>query len=288
MLIKDKDILANDNQESQPEQPQKPEVRGINKENMSEAWGDAFDYYLRGITSRYLQFGGRATRLEFWGFAVVASLVYIPLYFLGDYIDMPILPLYYALATIIPSAAVMSRRLHDIDKRAGGYLLLSAILLILEFLFPYYTLIPALVWCVVVIRLLSRPTNFDAELYGNPNEDDEIYGVDNEPIIAKFKLIALIMTMLWFGYACVMFDNWRRQAEQKGTIDQILEDVVTAGETASLTPEQIESAQNIMKQTLRQMQGKSVSDKEIKASIQQAIQAVIPVNDIASDEENTD
>ena len=34
------------------------------KAHMREAWGDAFDYFLVDITKKYLEFRGRATRLE--------------------------------------------------------------------------------------------------------------------------------------------------------------------------------------------------------------------------------
>ena len=66
---------------------------------MRTAWGDAFDYYLRGITEKYLNFHGRASRLEFWGFMVASGIVFFPLYGLSIYVDMPMLVYYYYLAT---------------------------------------------------------------------------------------------------------------------------------------------------------------------------------------------
>ena len=81
MLVKDKDILVEDpekkdgdNAEKSPA-PQKPQRPKIKKENMRAAWGDAFDYYIRGITEKYLLFRGRASRLEFWGYAAGRNYV---------------------------------------------------------------------------------------------------------------------------------------------------------------------------------------------------------------------
>lgn len=95
---------------------------------MRAAWGDAFDYYIRGITEKYLMFRGRASRLEFWGFAVAAGIMWIPLYFVGEYAEMPLLPYYFSLATLLPTVAVTARRLHDINKNAALYLIPGAVL----------------------------------------------------------------------------------------------------------------------------------------------------------------
>lgn len=134
MLVKDKDILVEDpekkdgdNAEKSPA-PQKPQRPKIKKENMRAAWGDAFDYYIRGITEKYLLFRGRASRLEFWGYAAAAGIMWIPLYFVGEYAEMPLLPYYFALATLLPTVAVTARRLHDINKNAALYLIPGTVL----------------------------------------------------------------------------------------------------------------------------------------------------------------
>ena len=272
MLIKDKDILVQDENTSETADAPKPLPKGINKEHMSEAWGDAFDYYLRGITSRYLKFHGRATRLEFWGFAVVASLLYLPLYLFGQFVEMPMLPYYYALATLIPSFAVMARRLHDINKRSLVYLVIMAALLVLMFLFPMYTLLPLIIWAVIMIRLLSRPTDMEDGLYGEPNEDDEIYGADNEPIIAKFRLLAIMMTCIWVMMTGVVFDNWSRQAEYKGTRNQILEEVEALAEKENLSAEQTALAKKIMEATFKQLQGQAISEEKIHELISHIVE----------------
>lgn len=274
MLIKDKDILVQE-EKSDNNESLRPNQRGIAKEHMSEAWGDAFDYYLRGITTKYLQFRGRATRLEFWGFAVVASILYIPLYFLGYYADVPLLPYYYALATLIPTFAVTARRLHDINKRSAVYLAVLAVLLALYFIVPQYTVLPMVIWAVVMTRLLSHQTVEDDGLYGEANDDDEIYGSDNEPIIAKFRLLTLIMSAIWLIATGVLFDNWSRQAEQKGTIEQILEEVEAQALKEHLSLEDVEKARLTMISLLKQLQGQAISENKKQELILKAVRSVL-------------
>lgn len=274
MLIKDKDILVQSDENVAGEDVKRPAPKGIKKENMSEAWGDAFDYYLRGITAKYLQFRGRATRLEFWGFAVVSSLLYIPLYILGDFVDMILLPYYYALATLIPSFAVTARRIHDINKRSVVYLAITAVMMVFMFLNPAYASLPALGWSVFMIKLLSKPTDEEDGLYGERNEDDEIYGSDNEPIIAKFRLLALLMSAIWIIATGVLFDNWSREAEQKGTIEQILEEVETVAKKEMLSGDDVIQAQAAMKKILRQLQGQAISEKKKQELILQAVHSI--------------
>ncbi|MCM1324483.1 MAG: DUF805 domain-containing protein [Acetobacter sp.] len=274
MLIKDKDILAAKDDNDAQEITQAPARRGISKENMSEAWGDAFDYYLRGITAKYLQFRGRATRLEFWGFAAVSSILYIPLYLLAQFTDMLLLPYYYALATLIPSFAVMARRLHDTNRRSAVYLAVTAVLMVFVFLNPMYAFIPALGWVVVMVRLLSKPTDEAEELYGEANEDDEIYGSDNEPIIAKFRLLAVMMFGIWIIATGVLFDNWSREALQKGTINQIYEDVEAMAQKENLSPEDVVKAQSAMRAILKQLQGQAISEKKRQELIEQAVKSI--------------
>lgn len=272
MLIKDKDILAqNKSEETEQTVVAAPVTRGILKERMSSAWGDAFDYYLRAITAKYLVFGGRATRLEFWGYAAVASLLYVPLCFLGNYAGIPLLPYYFALATLIPTAAVATRRLHDINKRAGIYLTITILLGVGAFFASVYVLLPLLVWMFFLVYLFSKPT-FDGEgLYGEANEDDEIYGSDNLPIIHKFRLIAIVMSLIWLGATMIKFDDWSRQAEQKGTIEQILEDVSVQAEALSYSPQQTEIAKREMMNILKALQGKEFSRDQLNDYISQAV-----------------
>ncbi len=276
MLVKDKDILIEEpkqKQEKDDSQPQKPVRPRIKKENMRAAWGDAFDYYIRGITENYLMFRGRATRLEFWGFAAAAGLLYLPLYFLSDYAELPMLPYYYALATLIPTAAVTARRLHDINKNAALYLVSGAVLAASSFFIGAYAAIPVFLWAVMLIRLLSRETDISESFYGAPKENDEVYGEDNFPIIKKFRFIALVMLGIWLAITAAKFDDWSRQAQQEATIDAIMDKVTAESQAAKLTPQQLKAAQQNMIGILKSLNGQQVSEKDIAEQINKAVKA---------------
>ena len=254
MLIKDKDILA---EEPKPE-TKKHKRPKIDKKAMREAWGDAFDYYIRGITEKYLKFHGRATRLEFWGFFAVSGIFLIPLYLLGNYIDMPLLPYYYVAVTFLPAVAVAVRRLHDINKRASLYLAIGIIAALSAVFIKWWALIPLALWAIMLIRLWSKETDISDGLFGPAEETDEIYGKDNLPIIKKFRFFALILLVLWVAGAFVQFGDWSLQANQTAVNESIMERIDTAGEKAGLTAKEIEEAKNIMKQNLKKWNGKTV------------------------------
>ena len=277
MLIKDKDILVEDPNAPKDEKkaaPKKPAKPKIKKENMSEAWGDAFDYYLRGLTEKYLMFRGRATRLEFWGFMTAAGLVWFPLYFIGDFADMPLLAYYFTLATLIPTAAVAARRLHDINKNAALYLIPGAIIAGSGFFIGIYAAGALLfIWALMLVRLFSRETNLNEGFYGEPNENDEIYGDDNLPIIRKFRALALTLFAVWLVLSGTKFDDWSRQAQQKALQTMITEQILTAGKEAHLSEEQLKKAQDNMRGVLKQLNGKAVSEKELAEQIGKAVQA---------------
>lgn len=83
---------------------------------------------------KYVRFGGRATRPEFWWwmlFIVIASIVLgIIDRIIGRAIgaeDFTLLGSLFGLATLLPSLAVASRRLHDIGKSGWWQLLWYAI-----------------------------------------------------------------------------------------------------------------------------------------------------------------
>ena len=278
MLVKDKDILAEDPDKpkdgEEKKEPQKPAKPRISKEHMSEAWGDAFDYYLRGITEKYLMFRGRASRLEFWGFMTAAGIVWIPLYFLGEYIDMPLLPYYFLLATLLPTVAVTARRLHDVNKNAALYLIPGAVIAASSFFIGLYAAgLLLFIWAVLLVRMFSRETDLSEGFYGAPNENDEIYGDDNLPIIKKFRLLALMIFAVWLAVTGAKFDDWSRQAQQKAAFTTVMDRVFLKGKDAHLSPEQLKEAEQHMRGILKQMDGKTVSEKDLAEQIDKAVQA---------------
>ena len=74
-----------------------------------------------GVLRKYAAFGGRATRTEYWLFALAQIIVFVALGVLaavgGSVAPVLALPLVvYWIGTVIPSLAVTVRRFHD-----GGY-----------------------------------------------------------------------------------------------------------------------------------------------------------------------
>lgn len=100
----------------------------------------------RTLSTKYAQFSGRASRREFWSFAVLGIAIWWSfmrivnflldgLFYLmlssADSIDtvegflnlFVVLKIILALTLIIPLFGVMVRRLHDINRSGGGFLL---------------------------------------------------------------------------------------------------------------------------------------------------------------------
>lgn len=91
---------------------------------------DAIDQYVR-VLKNYTLFEGRATRSEFWKFALVSFIVSWILSLLIEQVGA-----LYGLAVLIPSLAVGARRLHDTGKSGWWQLVvlipfLGAIVLII-------------------------------------------------------------------------------------------------------------------------------------------------------------
>ena len=80
----------------------------------------------------YATFKGRATRVEFWGYTIVNSILIAALayFYLNAAQEQQtlatVLFFMYVLLTICPSLAVMSRRWHDIG-RTGKWLFLNLV-----------------------------------------------------------------------------------------------------------------------------------------------------------------
>ncbi len=81
--------------------------------------------------SKYADFTGRATRSEYWWWALFSLLVYM-----GAAVVSEILYGLVALGLLLPSIAVGVRRLHDIDK--SGWFLLVAFIPLIGWLIAIY------------------------------------------------------------------------------------------------------------------------------------------------------
>lgn len=269
MLMKDKDILADDNnKEGKKEKKQAPK---IDKKNMSSAWGDAFDYYIRGITEKYLYFHGRATRLEFFGFMVASFIVFFVMYGLGVYIDMPMLAYYFAGATLIPTISVLVRRFHDINKKAMVFLVILGICCLSGIFIGFWALILVAVWAVFIAKMLLKPSSLEESIFGPCLENDEIYEKDNELIIKKFFKLAVslfIGILLFSGYN---FDVWKAKNAQKQLYNDTLEKVATLGAENNLSKEEIKKAQDIVRDVFRKQSGQKASIDEINKFIETTV-----------------
>ena len=273
MLIKDKDILSNSNSETQSNEP-KAKKYVIDRRNMKQAWGDAFDYYFRGITEKYLSFHERASRLEFWGFMASQGIIFFPLYFISEYVDMPLLVYYFYFATLIPMVAVLVRRFHDINKKASLYLFLGILSVLSAFVLGYFSFILFLAWFAWMAYMLFRPSYNEIGIFGVPLENDEVYGQDNEPILKKFRFLAMACLFIILILTGVNFDNWRRQNAQKSAIDHILSTAEIMSMSKSLSDEQSKEVQKQVLSMLKSMDGQVVSEKEIQNNIVKIIDQI--------------
>ena len=77
--------------------------------------------YIAGLL-KYADFGGRASRREYWGFAFANLLLAASFWLLGI-VGGPLqsLSVLYALAVLVPNLAITARRLHD-TGRTGWWL----------------------------------------------------------------------------------------------------------------------------------------------------------------------
>ena len=107
---------------------------------------------------KYATFSGRATRAEYWTFTLINVVIYAVLFGISSASDSMRgvgLGLYivFAVATIVPSLAVLVRRLHDTD-RSGAWFFISFV--------PFI----GGLWLLVLTLLGGTP---GPNKYGQPN-----------------------------------------------------------------------------------------------------------------------
>ncbi|RCX20334.1 uncharacterized membrane protein YhaH (DUF805 family) [Fontibacillus phaseoli] len=82
------------------------------------------EWYLK-VLQNYAGFQGRARRKEYWIFFLLNFIIGLVLGFVSGLFGIPnILGYLYALAVLIPSIALVFRRLHDTGK-SGWWILIS-------------------------------------------------------------------------------------------------------------------------------------------------------------------
>ncbi|WP_304716891.1 MULTISPECIES: DUF805 domain-containing protein [Neisseria] len=91
-----------------------------------------FALFLETLTKRYAQFSGRASRREFWGFALFSVVVEIAILFVAGIMFeinkslgsiFGLLCWLFVIALVIPHLSVGVRRLHDIGKSGWWFLI---------------------------------------------------------------------------------------------------------------------------------------------------------------------
>lgn len=105
-----------------------------------------FTESIKTCFSKYADFDGRASRSEYWWFALFIVLVGFGLSMVSEVIA----GLFY-LGTLLPSVAAAARRLHDTNR--SGWLQLLA-------------LIPIIGWIIVIYFLAQEPQ--EPNRFGSP------------------------------------------------------------------------------------------------------------------------
>lgn len=110
---------------------------------------------VKSVFTKYADFKGRSRRSEYWWFCLCNMIISGVLSTLAQKVGGPCAALsaIYSLAVLVPSLAVLARRLHDIGK-SGWWMLLS--------------LVP-LVGAIILIIWLAKDGQPEANQYGvNP------------------------------------------------------------------------------------------------------------------------
>lgn len=130
------------------EQYNQPPFSGYN--NQPQRPTETFLKSIKTCFYKYVDFNGRASRAEFWWWVLFTCLVSICLDVTGSWIISLL-----NVAIMLPSLAVMSRRLHDIGKGAG-YMFIGLIPLVGQILL--------IIWCCEIGEL--HPNRFGPNPYG--------------------------------------------------------------------------------------------------------------------------
>ena len=86
------------------------------------------NWYIK-VLKQYVDFSGRAQRMEFWMFALIHFIILVVLAVVDGMLTGGLIYALYALAVLLPYIAVGVRRLHD-TNRSGWWLLIGFIPLI--------------------------------------------------------------------------------------------------------------------------------------------------------------
>lgn len=127
------------------------------------------EWFLKVVKENYANFNGRARRKEYWMFTLFSSIISVVLFVLfvltsifSDSmlgIIFSILAIIYALAILVPSIALIDRRLHDTDHSGWFY---------------FIALIPLVGPIILLITLCKEGTRGDNKYGADPKTGDLI------------------------------------------------------------------------------------------------------------------
>lgn len=106
-----------------------------------------FPEAVRSCLTKYVEFRGRASRSEYWWFALFVAIVDFVFRIIDNVIGNPILGSLVSLALLLPGLAVAARRLHDTDRSAWWLLLI---------------LVPVVGWIVLLVFYVLPSTGPNA------------------------------------------------------------------------------------------------------------------------------
>jgi uncharacterized membrane protein YhaH (DUF805 family) len=122
------------------------------------------EWFLKVVKENYANFNGRARRKEYWMFTLFSSIISIVLFVLMSIfsdsmlvIIFSILSILYSLVILIPSLAVIARRLHDTNHSGWFY---------------FIALIPLVGPIIMLITLCKEGTRGDNQYGADPKAGD--------------------------------------------------------------------------------------------------------------------
>jgi uncharacterized membrane protein YhaH (DUF805 family) len=115
-------------------------------------------YFIRAYR-QFADFNGRATRAEYWWFVLIFLILYVVLVVLestlglvSESLEVGYLSTAFSLVSLLPSLAVATRRLHDVNNSGWRQLL---------YLVPLFG-------ALFLIYLLAQPGSAEDNAYGPP------------------------------------------------------------------------------------------------------------------------
>ena len=82
--------------------------------------------YFLDVLKKYAVFSGRARRKEYWMYTLFVTIIYIVLAVIGAVAKQAWIPIVFYVAILLPSLAVLVRRLHD-TGRSGWWVLFGLV-----------------------------------------------------------------------------------------------------------------------------------------------------------------